>query len=173
VAPALLVWRPLRSVVHYEHVPTSLASTLVSVSLLPHTAQVEVIFTDAGNLTAFLPTTVEPLYSGGGVFPFGFVSNDYANGPVTNPGPSGDFSGGQWLAEIITGLLNDRTLATYGTSIIIYDPLPTICSNASAMPLAGYTNATIAAAFTNYLNAFQVHDLWSDLTTRPGRHSDE
>jgi hypothetical protein len=114
-------------------------------------------FTNSSTLVAFLPTAEYPL-SSTVVYPFGTIAqpNNYAGGPVTDPSPTdATFGGGEWLAQLLTALINDRVTAMFSQAVVdwIPDVNFSLCIN-STMPLANSANPRIQAGFNTFLQSF-------------------
>lgn len=123
-------------------------------ALVAHAINARVDFSNTSTLVAFLPTAEYPL-SSAVVYPFGTVAqpNNYALGPVLDPSPvDPTFGGGEWLAQLLTGMINDRVTSTFNSAQLVWNPagnMP-LCIN-STMPFANTTNPRIAAAFNAFL----------------------
>ncbi len=101
-----------------------------------------VTFTSATTLHTFMGETNEPL-DGPFLPPF--------TQPVNDPTGVGLW-GAEWIAELVAGLINVRLAATYSTWATYWNAAP-LCKN--RMALANNSNASIAAAFDNFITSVE------------------
>ena len=117
--------------------------------------QVATLFSNASTLESFLPTTVNPL-NGVIVNPLGDLPTQWVRYPWLDPAPNDiAYPGGEFVAQMITGLINDRVASTYAPNELIWTYVHNqqYCMNAS-MPLANYTSPpALVTEFAQYAAA--------------------
>lgn len=153
-----LIAYPLR--IGSPYVPSAITS--------PGARATAVRFSNASTLNSFLTTALFPL-SGLIVLP---TLTD-SGVTLVDPSPTDNtYFGGEWVAELLTGIVNDRLLLTYGRRFptiyasLVVNPLYQGCTD--YFELAKYnSNATIATAFSAFLAALDtlpVHDYMAALS---------
>jgi len=126
-------------------------------ALVARAINARVNFDNISTVLKFLTTSEYPL-SSTVVYPFGTIAqpNNYALGPVLNPSPTdATFGGGEWLAQLITAMINARVTDTFTSAFIDWEPAVnfSLCIN-TTMPLANSSNPLIQAGFNTFLQSF-------------------